>query len=218
MSTRSSNYPVWDIPTRLFHWLLVLGLFLGWLSHEQDWIDVHRWTGYGLLVLVLFRMIWGFIGSVHARFSDFVRPPWQIIRYWRGEPAGTPGHNPAGAWSVLVLLLLVLAQATTGLFNSDGLFFDGPLHHLVPGAVADKLGALHETIFWWIVGFAGLHIAAIAWYQFGRGERLVQRMVVGGDDGRRAPVSNIRAVVVLATCAAALALGLYLVPEPTLPW
>lgn len=213
-----SSYPLWDIPTRLFHWLLVLGIGLAWLSHEQDWYEVHRWTGYTVFVLVLFRLLWGVWGSRHSRFADFVRSPLAVLRYWQGKQGAGVGHNPAGGWSVLVLLSLVLVQATTGLFNSDGLFFDGPLHFALDSRMTDKLGELHDQLFWVILGFSGLHVAAIAWYRLVRKENLVAPMITGGDSGEEAPVSLLRALLLLALCAGALALAIYLAPAPTPPW
>lgn len=210
--------PLWDLPTRLFHWLLVVCVFLSWLSHEQDWIEVHLWSGYSVLVLVSFRILWGFFGSVHSRFTDFVRSPAAVFRYWRGELPDTAGHNPAGAWSILVLLALLLVQAGSGLFNSDGLLFDGPLHHALDSDVTDKLGELHDRLFWVILGFIGLHLAAVLYYQFVRREPLIGAMVTGGERGERAPVALWRALGLLILCCGLLALAVYLAPEPEYPW
>ena len=213
-----SAYPLWDIPTRLFHWLLVSGLALAWFSHEQDWYEVHRWAGYAMVVLVSFRMLWGVWGSRHSRFVDFVRSPRAVLRYWRGQGDAVVGHNPAGGWSVLALLLLVLTQGVTGLFNSDDLFFDGPLHFALDSDVADRLGALHDQLFWIIVGFSVVHVLAVAWYQFVLGKPLLQPMVSGGSTGAEPPASILRALALLALCAGLLALAIALAPEPVSPW
>lgn len=218
MTPTPSGLPTWDIPTRLFHWLLVIGIFLAWLSHEQDWIDVHRWTGYSVLVLVSFRLLWGFFGSVHSRFSDFLASPATVMAYWQGKLPEPRGHNPAGGWSVMVLLSLVLVQALTGLFNSDGLLFDGPLHYALDSSTTDALSQLHDELFWVILGFVGLHVAAIAWYRWGRGRDLLMPMISGGNNGERPPVSLWRALILLGLCTGALALAIYLAPEPELPW
>jgi cytochrome b len=202
----------------VFHWLLVICIFLSWLSQNQDWIQLHLWSGYTVLTLVVFRIGWGFIGSMHSRFRDFLRSPVAVLRYWRGELPERPGHNPAGGWSILVLLCLVLMQASSGLFNSDGLLFDGPLHHALDSGVTDKLGELHDQLFWVILGFIALHVAVILYYQFVRRERLINAMLTGGEAGERAPVSLLRAVALLAFCCAALALAMYFAPEPVLPW
>jgi cytochrome b len=214
VSSDGSGHSTWDLPTRLFHWLLVVGVALAWLSHNQDWIEVHRWNGYTMLVLVVFSIVWGFVGSVHSRFADFVRSPAAVARYWRGAAADTPGHNPAGGWSVLALLALLLVQAVTGLFNSDGLLFDGPLRHALDSSTTDLLSEIHDQIYWVILGFVGLHVAAIAWYQWVRGERLLQPMLDGGSSGEKAPAPLWRAALVLALCAGALALVIYFAPEP----
>jgi cytochrome b len=218
VTASGTSYPIWDLPTRVFHWLLVLGIGLAWMSHEFEWIDVHRWNGYVVLVLVSFRILWGFFGSIHSRFADFLRPPSVVLRYWRGQECETVGHNPPGGWSILVMLALVLVQALTGLFNSDGLMFDGPLYHALDHRVADLLGEVHDQLFWIILGFVGLHIAAIAWYRWVRGKALVTAMVTGGSAGERAPAPVTRAIFLLALCAGTLALAIYLAPEPVLPW
>ena len=218
MTAPNTRHPTWDLPTRLFHWLLVAGIGLAWLSHDRDWIEVHRWNGYTLLVLVLFRILWGFFGSVHSRFADFVRSPLAVWRYWRGREPATPGHNPAGGWSILAMLGLVLAQALTGLFNSDGLLFDGPLYHALDHRTTDVLGEIHAQLYWFILGFAGLHVTAIAWYRWVRGERLLAAMLNGGSVGAQAPAPLSRAALLLALCVGALALAIYLAPEPVLPW
>ena len=216
--TQNSNHPTWDIPTRLFHWLLVVGVFLAWLSHEQDWIQVHLWTGYTVLVLVVFRICWGFVGSVHSRFGNFMRSPAAAVRYWRGTEPGGAGHNPAGGWSILVLLTLLLIQAMSGLFNSDGLLFDGPLHHALDSDVTAKLGDLHDELYWIILGFVGLHVAAVFYYQWVRREPLLGAMITGGKEGRKAPVSLWRAVVIVGLCVGALAVAVAMAPKPKLPW
>lgn len=216
--SENHNHPTWDIPTRLFHWLLVVCVFLAWLSQEQDWITVHLWTGYTVLVLVTFRIIWGFVGSTHSRFANFLRSPAATFRYWRGLEQPGPGHNPAGAWSVLALLSLLLIQALSGLFNSDGLLFDGPLYYAIDSDFAARLGDLHDELYWIILGFVGLHVAAVLYYQLVRREPLIGAMFNGGRRGERAPVALWRALLVVALCAGALALAVYLAPEPELPW
>ena len=213
-----TTHPTWDLPTRLFHWLLVVCVGLAWLSHEQDWIEVHLWTGYTVLVLVVFRIFWGVFGSVHSRFSDFVRSPVEALRYLRYGGEDGPGHNPAGGWSVLVLLTLLLVQALSGLFNSDGILFDGPLYHALDSSLTDKLGELHDQLYWVILGFVGLHVAAVLYYQLLKQRPLIGAMISGGHAGSGAPVSSCRAVLIVVVCCGALALAVYLAPEPDLPW
>lgn len=211
-------YAIWDIPTRLFHWLLVIAVFFSWLSHEYEWYDVHLWSGYSVMVLVSFRIIWGGLGSVHSRFSDFVRGPRSVWAYLSGSGPARPGHNPAGGWSVLVLLLLLFAQAGSGLFNSDGLLFEGPLYHALDSSWTDKLGAWHEYLFWGLCSIIALHVLAVCYYQLGKHQNLIGPMFTGGLTGSEAPVPLWRAILVVALCAGALALAVYLAPEPDLPW
>ena len=136
--SQSATHPIWDIPTRLFHWALVIAVLLSWVSQEEDYLQVHEVSGYVVLTLVCFRIVWGFVGSVHSRFADFVRAPGAVWAYLRGRgDRQQPGHNPAGGWSVLVMLLLLLVQALTGLFNSDELMHDGPFYH-APGFQLDR--------------------------------------------------------------------------------
>ena len=219
MSTANKTNPVWDLPTRLFHWLLVLAIFSSWLSHELEWIQVHTWSGYTVLVLAGFRLGWGFVGSAHSRFSDFMQSPAAVWRYWRGGKPAQPGHNPAGGWAVLLMLLLILVQAMSGLFNSDGLLFEGPLYHALGTVWTDKLGALHAQGFWALLGFIALHIGTVLYYQFGRrAENLIGPMFTGGEGAPRPPVSLWRALVVLVLCIGLLAAAIYLAPQPELPW
>jgi cytochrome b len=119
---------IWDLPTRLFHWLLVMAVIGSFMSvklggNAMIW---HGRFGYFVLTLLFFRLIWGFVGTHHARFAQFIKSPQAILAYLK-NPAETPGHSPIGAISVLVLLGLFLAQALAGLFASDDIAFDGPL-------------------------------------------------------------------------------------------
>ncbi len=211
-------HPTWDLPTRLVHWLLLSALLLSWLSHEFEWYQVHLWSGYSVLVVVVFRLLWGVFGSAHSRFSDFLSGPVTLLRYWRGELGERTGHNPVGGWSVLLMLLLILFQALTGLFNSDGLLFDGPLYHALDSAWTDKLGELHEQLFWVILALVVLHVLAVLYYQFVRGDDLLQPMIQGGAEGSSAPVSTWRALLLLLLCVSGLALAVYLAPEPEIYW
>ena len=133
------QYPLWDIPTRVFHWTLVAAVALAWWSAEQERYDIHEWTGYTVLVLVVSRIVWGVVGSVHSRFTDFVAGPGRVRAYLQGQGSPTPGHNPLGGWSVLALLTLLLLQAVSGLFNSDDVLFSGPLYYAAESGFRDML-------------------------------------------------------------------------------
>ena len=116
---------VWDAPTRLFHWSVVVLIFISWLSADKGYMTVHLWSGLSLLALLLFRLGWGLMGTTTARFSDFLHSPREILAYLRTQARGGrplhAGHNPAGGVMVVVLLAALAAQVATGLFANDGL-------------------------------------------------------------------------------------------------
>jgi cytochrome b len=173
--------PVWDLPVRLFHWTLVALIAFSWWSAENERVEWHLWSGYGVLSLLLFRLLWGLFGSSTARFTSFIRGPRAVVSYardmrgWQGI-----GHTPLGALSVVALLGLTLVQVALGLVLSDE---DGtitaPLNHLVSFDTAEQAHDLHELLFNVLLGFIGLHIAAILFYRLVLGKRLVGAMVTG---------------------------------------
>lgn len=178
----SGRVYVWDLPTRLFHWLLVVLIAAAYLTASFDVMDWHRRIGLTLLGLVVFRLVWGFVGSRHARFADFLRGPAAVLAYLRGAWHGV-GHNPLGGWSVLLLLLLPLAMVGSGLFANDDVAFQGPLAALVDKATSDQLTSLHHLAFDLLLGLIGLHLAAIAYYRLARRENLVKPMFSGWKEG-----------------------------------
>jgi cytochrome b len=172
---------VWDLPTRLFHWTLVVLVGLSWWSAENDQQDLHLYLGYGVLSLLLFRIGWGVGGSSTARFSSFVRGPGAVVRYVRNRfhwPLA--GHAPLGALSVLALLAMLFVMVGTGLFaaDEDGLF-SGPLAYLVSVGVSDTLTELHEELFDVLLVLVGLHVAAILLYRLALGRNLLGPMITG---------------------------------------
>ena len=214
---------VWDLPVRLFHWSLVLLVIASWASRELDYMEFHRWSGYAILTLVVFRIGWGFAGSRHARFADFVRTPRAMRAYMAdilaGGRASFLGHNPAGGWSVIALLACLLVQAATGLFVTDEVLFDGPFHRAVGEATAHRLKKLHGINFNVLLLLIGLHLAAIAFYRVAKREDLVRPMLTGVKQVARdspardaPPVGGWRAPVVLAIAAALVAGVLSLAP------
>jgi len=179
-----SRIAIWDLPTRAFHWLIVLLMPALWWTGEEHMYDLHLLLGEATLGLILFRLIWGLIGSSTARFAGFVRGPGAVLAYLRGQRPARVGHNPLGALSVLALLFLLANVVGLGLFASDedGLA-PGPLAHLVTYDSARILAERHEQVFWILVGFIGLHVAAILFYLLVRRENLVTPMVTGGREG-----------------------------------
>ena len=214
----SDKPPVlWDLPTRIGHWLIVVCIPLSWWSAENENYDLHQWLGFTVIVVVVSRILWGIVGSPHSRFSDFLVGPGRIIDYLRGGRAVSAGHNPLGGWSVVLLLLLLLLQAISGLFNSDDVFFNGPLYPAASVAVRDAMGEVHEVAFWLLIALISLHIIAVLYHQCRLREPLLQAMLRGraaGRSGRASPVPGWRALLVVLVVSALLWALLQLAPAP----
>ncbi|MDO9597369.1 MAG: cytochrome b/b6 domain-containing protein [Azoarcus sp.] len=171
---------VWDLPTRLFHWLLAAGVAVSFVTAQigGNLIEWHSRAGLFVLGLVIFRLVWGVIGSPTARFANFVRGPGAILAYLRGRWHGV-GHNPLGALSVIGLLALVGAQAVTGLFTDDDIAFRGPLADLVSQEWSDTALGIHVLLQNILLGLVVLHLVAIVFYLRIKRENLVRPMVTG---------------------------------------
>jgi cytochrome b len=209
--------PVWDPAVRLFHWALVALVAGAWISVELGAMEVHRWCGYSLLTLVLFRLAWGLVGSRHARFGDFLRPPRTVWRYLRGGDVVYGGHNPLGGWSVAALLGVLLLQAGTGLFATDEILFEGPYYPAVEGATAAWLTAIHKQNVDVLLALIALHVGAVLFHRLARGHDLVRPMITGYDPlrpGLEQPRPPWLALVVAALAAGAVAALLALAPPP----
>lgn len=171
--------PVWDLPVRLVHWLLAGLIAFSWWSvtnHHTDW---HIWSGCAILTLLIFRLLWGLVGSSSARFSSFVRGPRVIADYLRGKWTGI-GHTPLGALSVIAMFLAVAVQVGLGLISQDedGIYA-GPLFRLVSSDTSDKARDIHELWFNVVLGLIILHVAAIVYYRVFRGQKLTRPMITG---------------------------------------
>lgn len=198
---------VWDLPVRLFHWSLVLLVPGLWWTAETGRMELHILLGETMLGLILFRLLWGVLGSSTARFASFVKGPATVLRYLRGmwRPLG---HNPLGGWSVLAMLLALSVQVGLGLFASDedGIHA-GPLSRHMPDLdSAHELAERHETFFRVILALIALHVLAILWYRLVRRDDLVTPMVTGrarpGETGEAmvpAPLWRLLLAVGLAT-------------------
>lgn len=169
---------VWDLPVRLVHWLLAALILFSWWSVHHHHTDWHIWSGCAILTLLVFRILWGVVGSSTARFSSFVRGPRAIADYWSGRWSGV-GHNPLGALSILALLAAVAVQVGLGLISEDedGIYM-GPLAQLVSSDTSDKARNLHEFWFNIIVVLIALHVLAILYYRL-RGRKLTLPMITG---------------------------------------
>lgn len=171
---------IWDLPVRLFHWAVVLIVPAMWATHEYERMDLHVLFGQILLGLILFRLIWGVMGSSTARFSGFVRGPRAVARYLAGRGRPVFGHNPLGGWSVLLMLLVLLTQIGLGLFAIDeDALYEGPLSHLVSYDNARILAHRHETFFTILLALIAVHVAAILYHRLFRRDDLITPMVTG---------------------------------------
>jgi cytochrome b len=184
----ATSVTVWDAPVRLVHWSFVVSFGVSWWSAESRVMDVHRYSGYVMLGLLIFRLYWGLFGSSTARFAQFVRGPRAVLAHLR-EPRerASPGHTPLGALSVVAMLFLLVTQLLVGLFVSDvdGLE-SGPLSYIVSFEMSRALADVHEILFNVLLGLIVLHIIAIAFYVLVRRETLIAPMVTG----RTAGVTN----------------------------
>ncbi|MDB5888842.1 MAG: cytochrome [Rhodocyclales bacterium] len=176
---------VWDLPLRLFHWLLLIAVAAAFITiWAQSARNLHMLAGYCVLALLLFRLVWGFVGGFHARFFNFVKGPTGVLTYLGTLRAGMhdptkTGHNALGALSVLAMLLSLLFQAVSGLFNHDDDLNEGPLRKFVSDSMADKIHDAHEINQWIILALIVLHIGAIVFYRFVKKDNLITPMITG---------------------------------------
>jgi len=213
------HIPVWDLGLRFFHWALVILVTTAVVTIKLDKIDLHVWCGYGILTLLIFRILWGFVGGSNARFANFIAGPGKVLAYMKGmfsrdgHESGL-GHNPVGALSVLAMLLVLLFQAVSGLFvNDEDFAFTGPLYKWVGKDLSDKITSLHRLNEVVIYVLVGLHLAAILFYFLYHKDNLVKPMLTGYrkvsgalseamSDSRHG--STVAAVIVLALAVVAV--------------
>ncbi len=217
---------VWDLPTRVFHWVLFLAVSAAIFTGLQggNWMVWHGRLGLLIIGLLAFRLVWGLIGSTYARFIRFVPTPGRVLAYLRGRWHGL-GHNPLGALSVLGLLALLLWQSISGLFTNDDIAFDGPLQDLVTKSTSDWLTGLHRQGLWLILGLVALHVLAILFYKFIRGKDLIMPMLTGSTSSDAPDAEPARGgglvafiiALVIAVAAVWLAAGGLLPPPPPPP-
>lgn len=186
---------VWDWPTRLFHWLLVTCFLSAWVSFEyaaeldDPTLKWHRWNGYAILVLLVFRFLWGFAGSSTARFGALPLAPASVLRYLRATATGRQrpflGHNPLGSWMVLALLLGLLIQAGLGLFTLEhNEITAGPLQRLISFEATEVISEWHRAGFNLLLALVCLHILANSLYQIVKRDPLVTAMLTGRKPAR----------------------------------
>jgi cytochrome b len=176
---------VWDLPVRLVHWLVVLLVAFSWVTAEKSWLAWHKFSGYAILSLIVFRIYWGISGSSTARFKHFLCGPravWSYVRalHLRDRQQVFLGHNPIGGWAVVALLFVLLLQTGLGFFavDVDGLE-SGPLARYVSFASGRQIAALHANVFNVLLLLIGLHITAVLAHLLYKRENLIAPMLTG---------------------------------------
>jgi cytochrome b len=217
---------VWDLPVRLVHWLIVLAVAGSWATHYAgvEWFAWHRRLGYTVLVLVAFRIVWGFAGTRHARFGHFLRGPRAILDYLLGRTTERPvGHNPVGALGVVALLGVLFVQAATGLVANDEIMNAGPFYGWIDPVLSNRLTTLHRQSSDVLLVLIGLHVLAVAWHVLGRRRPLLKAMLTGRKPAAEVPAEQAipgsrtaLALTIVAVLAVALALAVRSAPEATI--
>lgn len=183
--TEQNTIRVWDLPVRLFHWSLVILFGFSWWSGKEggNAMEWHMLSGYAILSLVLFRVIWGFAGSTTARFGSFLRGPAAMRAYAASllsrKPSLSRGHNPLGGLVAVLMLLGLTLQAGSGLFSNDDIFNEGPLAQLISKDLSDQITGFHQTTFNVILTLVSLHVAAVLFYWLYKKENLLRPMLTG---------------------------------------
>jgi cytochrome b len=208
---RLRSVKVWDLPTRLFHWILVVLVVASFVTANVDGnlMTYHMLIGYGILVLVLFRLAWGITGGRQSRFGSFVRSPGTVARYTtdfiKGNSRSYLGHNPLGGWSIIAMLLTLLTQIGTGLFANDDIFTEGPFYPLVSKDVSDCLTDIHLVNRFILVFLLAVHVFAVFYYLFAKHENLLKPMITGVKKWRgpvEASTGNLWLAIIYACMAA----------------
>lgn len=225
----SGQVLVWDLPVRVMHWALALAVAGAWATQKipGDWFRYHVWCGYSVLVIVVTRIAWGFLGTRHARFASFVRGPGAIARYARSLAGGAhmavAGHNPLGALVVLLFLAMLLTQVLTGLFANDEIANTGPLFGYVALDRSNALSHVHHVLANVILATVAVHVAAAFGYLLVRHENLIRPMVTGRKDAAGIPPEEIvrasrtwLALLIAAVVATVLALIVRSAPPASL--
>lgn len=183
--TENKQIKIWDLPVRIFHWLLVLTIIAAYATNSLgvSYFKYHVWCGYMVIVLVCFRVLWGFVGTYHARFTSFIRNPVTAFKYamsyFKRNSSHYAGHNPLGAVMVVILLVGLLVQAISGLFANDEIFNLGPLYGYVSNELSLRLTSLHRQLFYWILGAIALHVLAVLVHVFFKRENIIKAMLTG---------------------------------------
>lgn len=217
---------IWDWPTRFFHWGLAVSFLGAYVTNRlgASYFSLHLLFGYATILLITFRIVWGFVGTRHARFSNFVEGPRGVLRYvsavGRGRRTRYAGHNPLGAVMVLTLLATVSAEATLGLFGNDEIFNVGPLAGIVSKETSLALTSLHRRLFYVILFAVAFHVGAVFIHVLVKREPLIRAMLTGSKpsdivrpEEAIASSRGVLAFFLLLVLSGALAIGLQLIPS-----
>lgn len=208
-SNQKQSVLVWDVPIRIFHWLLVVSFAGAWLTSESEAQQmIHYAFGYSACTLVLFRIIWGIVGTRYARFSQFIKGPAETIRHIKllmtGSEHSSLGHNPAGAIAMISLMILILLIGLTGYWS-------------VKEFLGDFMSEAHETISNITLVIVAIHVGAAIIMSFLQKENLVKSMVSGKKEGTSDQAIRYPMYLVGAGLAIAWAYSFYLIVMGSLP-
>lgn len=201
---------VWDLPVRLFHWLLVISLVAQWITAElgDTYLNWHFYIGYFIIGLIIFRVIWGVLGTKHALFKNFFPTPNKLKQYLSQNKAAA-GHNPMGALMVFFLLFVVLLQGVSGLFTTDDIFSSGPYREMLTKEWQDTADWLHGNVFEVIKIAAALHIVAVFYYLFKKKQNLIESMFTGKKTVEQAESINTSKIITAAIICIAVGIFVY---------
>jgi len=220
----TTKYLIWDLPLRIFHWVLVATIAVSWYTADQDngLIDYHLICGYVALGLMVFRILWGFFGTRHSQFKNFIPTPNKLINYVKqNEQAKEPaGHNPLGSLMVVFMLTIILLQAISGLFMNDDIFTAGPYNGAIDKDIEAILVFIHRNSFDFILGAIAMHIIAIIGYKKFKNKSLVLPMITGKKSSKDVSESDgikhskIILAVIIALAVAAFVYWLVIINAP----
>ncbi|MEP2979826.1 MAG: cytochrome b/b6 domain-containing protein [Lentilitoribacter sp.] len=207
MANSTAKVKVWDVYIRIFHWLLLICILVSFISFRLDEMDIHFISGHCVLALLIFRVIWGVIGSRTALFHTFIKGPGAILNYVKNPSSekfkGMIGHSPIAALSVIAMLVVISVQVGTGLISDDEILLQGPLAKYVSGDMSYQATTYHGINAKLIIGLIVLHLAAIAFYRFIKKDDIVKPMVIGQkevteDYAEKAPPLDEKKLIVAA--------------------
>lgn len=207
---------VWDLPVRLFHWLLLISLLSAWYTSdgERDLIDYHLKIGYFTLGLIIFRIMWGIFGTQYAKFSQFFPTKTKLLSYLnkskQNQVDTTVGHNPLGGLMIILMLLLILSQAISGLFMNDDVFTTGPYYESVNSSIQKFMSLIHHNVFDIILFVSVVHIGAIFYYLFAKKINLIVPMFTGYKSTDNNEASSIKSSKLLLALVIILLIVVFL--------